>query len=415
MTSYFFLFAGLLGLIYYIFGRTNTSRLTIILVASLCFYNYFGGWLATSVISILGLFTYLVAFVIKKYSIYKKDSKLLLLLSLSPIILSLTYFKYVDFLKNILAYILDTLGLEKLEKLSVGVGSSNNIIAILGISFFTFEFTHYLVEIYRGADALKNPLHFSLFVFYFPRLASGPIVRINQIVPQFQNLERPSTSDFAIGLIRVVIGFGKKFLLADQAAAVISSTYQISNILSPIDVIMLIILLYVRIYFDFSAYSDMAIGISRMFGIKLPENFAWPFLATSLIEFWKRWHISLSTWIRDYIYIPLGGSRISKKRKFTNLAIAMSLCGLWHGPAWNFCLWGFLHGIALIMNHFISEQKFIHIVQITSSSKKSYFLSKTNTFSGLVATQMFVGFAWIPFFYPLNDTLYIISKLGFWL
>lgn len=315
MTTYFLLFTALFGLIYFIFGRTNNSRLTIILAASLSFYFYFGGWLATTVISVLGLFTYFVAFVIKKYSIYKKDSKLLLLLSLSPIILSLVYFKYLDFLQNTVISVLDILGLEKLEKLSAGIGSSYNLIAILGISFFTFEFTHYLVEIYRGADVLKNPLHFFVFVFYFPRLASGPIVRVNQIVPQLQHLERPNSSDFAYGLIRVAIGFGKKFIIADQAALVISSKFQTSNVLYGPDVIMLIILLYVRIYFDFSAYTDMAIGVSRMFGIKLPENFAWPFLATSLIEFWKRWHISLSTWIRDYIYIPLGGVSYFEEKK----------------------------------------------------------------------------------------------------
>ena len=408
ITTWFLLFFTFFGFVYLLFGHTHFIRLAIILFTSILFYIYFGGLFGTFVITFLGLYTYLIAFLIKRFHTNEKFSKILILLSLSPIIFSLGYFKYADFFKNNFFSILDFLGFEKVAAHSVVTSSSTSVIAILGISFFTFEFTHYLVEIFRGAEPLKNPLYFCVFVFYFPRLASGPIVRINDIIPQLKTLGRPSVSDFAYGLSRVFLGFGKKFVLADQAAAILASTFQASNVLVGTDVLMLIFLLYIRIYFDFSAYSDIAIGISRMYGIRLPENFARPFLATSLIGFWRRWHISLSTWIRDYVYIPLGGSRYSRKRKFANLLIAMALCGLWHGPAWNFLLWGLLHGVALVLNHLYSDRKGFNF------PKFQEFVVIRTGFSW-ITTQFFVGFAWIPFFYPLKETLVILSKLGVWL
>ena len=408
ITTWFLLFFAFSGFVYFLFGQTKFIRLTIILITSVLFYIYFGGLFATFTITCLGLYTYVAGFVISRFLANKKISKILILLSLSPVIFALGYFKYANFFKQNFFSALDFLGLEKVAALQLVASDSTNVIAILGISFFTFEFTHYLVEIYRGAEPLRNPVYFCVFVFYFPRLASGPIVRVNQIVPQLKTLERPRVSDFSYGLFRVFLGFTKKFVLADQAAAILASTFQASNVLVGTDVLMLIVLLYIRIYFDFSAYSDIAIGISRMYGIRLPENFAWPFLATSLIDFWKRWHISLSTWIRDYVYIPLGGSKYSRKRKFANLLIAMTLCGLWHGPAWNFCLWGLLHGLALVLNHLYSDTK------NSMNFRNRELIFVRNGFSW-IATQIFVGLAWIPFFYPLKETLIIFSKLGVWL
>ena len=408
ITTWFLLFFTFFGCVYLLFGHTHFIRLTIILLTSILFYVYFGGLFGTFVITTLGLYTYLIAFVINRFLTNEKLSKVLVLLSLSPITFSLGYFKYADFFKSNFYSILDSLGLEKVAAHSVVINGSTNVIAILGISFFTFEFTHYLVEIFRGAEPLKNPLYFSVFVFYFPRLASGPIVRVGEIIPQLETLKKPTMLDFSYGLSRVFLGFGKKFVLADQAAAILASTFQTSNVLVGTDVLMLIVLLYIRIYFDFSAYSDIAIGISRMYGIRLPENFAKPFLATSLIGFWRRWHISLSTWIRDYVYIPLGGSRYSRKRKFANLLIAMTLCGLWHGPAWNFCLWGLLHGVALVLNHLYSDRKNFIFPKIQG-------LVVVRTGFSWITTQFFVGLAWIPFFYPLKETLAILAKLGVWL
>lgn len=225
----------------------------------------------------------------------------------------------------------------------------------LGISFFTFEFVHYLVDAYAGrltppggeaappASLGTRLRHFLLFALFFPTLLAGPIKRFQSFGPPAPS---PTEEDLAAGLLRIVQGLVKKLLLADTLATVALRLQQ-PELVSPLGLWLGTYAYAGQIYFDFSGYSDLAIGTALLFGYRVPENFDWPYVATSLQEFWRRWHISLSSWIRDYLFIPLGGSRRSRLRVALNLLVVMALCGLWHGPAWHFVAWGLWHGAGL--------------------------------------------------------------------
>jgi D-alanyl-lipoteichoic acid acyltransferase DltB (MBOAT superfamily) len=225
----------------------------------------------------------------------------------------------------------------------------------LGISFFTFQKIAFLIDAYVGGVTTFNLLDYCLFVTFFPQLIAGPIVRHNEIIPQFRTLpRRPRASDFAIGISIFAIGLFKKVCLADLSAAWVNPLFSTAASGAPIgfvDAWIAALAYSFQLYFDFSGYSDMAIGLARLFGIVLPINFYSPYKAVNIIDFWRRWHISLSRFLRDFIYIPLGGNRRGVPRRYINLAVAMLLGGLWHGAAWTFVLWGALHGLMLALNH----------------------------------------------------------------
>ena len=214
----------------------------------------------------------------------------------------------------------------------------------LGISFFTFQKIAFLVDAYLGGVITFNLLDYCLFVTFFPQLIAGPIVRHNEIIPQFRTLpRRPRASDFAIGISIFAIGLFKKVCLADPSATWVNPLFSAAASGAPIgfvDAWIAALAYSFQLYFDFSGYSDMAIGLARLFGIVLPINFYSPYKAVNIIDFWRRWHITLSRFLRDFIYIPLGGNRRGVPRRYVNLAVAMLLGGLWHGAAWTFVLWG---------------------------------------------------------------------------
>lgn len=219
----------------------------------------------------------------------------------------------------------------------------------LGISFIVFEKITYLVDLKRGVvRPTKSFLDYLNFVFLFPKLLAGPIIKYHEIASQ---LRRPSHrfEDFRDGMVRFVLGLAKKVLVANQLAIVVDPIFSLpTSSVDPATAWLGLIAFTLQIYFDFSGYSDIAIGLARMLGFRLRENFNHPYLATSVTDFWRRWHISLSTWIKEYLYIPLGGSRVSTVRGYANLCICFVLSGLWHGASWNFVIWGCLHGLALV-------------------------------------------------------------------
>jgi alginate O-acetyltransferase complex protein AlgI len=225
----------------------------------------------------------------------------------------------------------------------------------LGISFFTFQKIAFLVDAYVGGVVSFDLLHYSLFVTFFPQLIAGPIVRHNEIMPQFETLPRtPRASDFAIGGSIFAIGLFKKVCLADLSAAWVSPVFSAADAGVPIGFVeaWTAALAYsFQLYFDFSGYTDMAIGLARLFGIVLPINFYSPYKSVNIIDFWRRWHITLSRFLRDFLYIPLGGNRHGAARRYLNLAVTMLLGGLWHGAAWPFVFWGGAHGLMLAANH----------------------------------------------------------------
>jgi len=237
-----------------------------------------------------------------------------------------------------------------------------DIILPLGISFFTFTQIAFLVDVYRGIAREYNFIHYLLFVTYFPHLIAGPVLHHKQMMPQFANpaTYRINTNHIAVGLTIFVLGLSKKVLLADNLAEHATPVFLAArdgNLLSMLEAWTGALAYSLQLYFDFSGYSDMAIGLSLMFNVRLPLNFDSPYKATNIIDFWRRWHMTLSAFLRDYLYIPLGGNRKGPLRRHANLMATMLLGGLWHGAGWTFIIWGGLHGLYLIINHGWREVK----------------------------------------------------------
>lgn len=273
-----------------------------------------------------------------------KWSKGLLIAAVSGNLLLLSYYKYANFFLHTANQVLDTGW--KLEA----------VILPLGISFFTFTQIAFLVDAYRGEVKERNFLHYSLFVTYFPHLIAGPVLHHKEMMPQFaqRRTYRPHWDNISIGLTLFVIGLFKKTVLADGIAQYSTPQFDAAaagQALTFFEAWGGALAYTFQLYFDFSAYSDMAIGLSRMFGIKLPLNFHSPYKATNIIEFWRRWHMTLSRFLRDYLYFALGGNRKGPVRRYLNLLVTMLLGGLWHGAGWTFIVWGGLHGLYLCVNH----------------------------------------------------------------
>ena len=255
----------------------------------------------------------------------------------------LAYFKYGGFASEQAARLADLLGL--------GSPGTIEVLLPIGISFFTFEKISYLVDVWRGdVEARRDPLDVLLFVSLFPRSIAGPIVRLREIQHDLRR-PQPSMEGVAEGTVRFSQGLAKKVLIADQIAPVSDACFAAAGqgTLSMTAAWLGALVYTLQLYFDFSGYSDMAIGIARMLGFKLPENFNRPYSAVSVTDFWRRWHMTLSRWFRDYVYIPLGGNRGSERATTRNLLIVFGLTGLWHGAGWAFVVWGFYHGFWLII------------------------------------------------------------------
>jgi D-alanyl-lipoteichoic acid acyltransferase DltB (MBOAT superfamily) len=257
-------------------------------------------------------------------------------------LLLLAFFKYADFL------LLSLSGLPGVDLEPLG------ILLPIGISFYTFTQIAFLVDAARGEAKEYDPIHYALFVTYFPHLIAGPILHHKEMMPQFKALApgRLGAEDLAVGLTIFVIGLFKKVVLADGVARFVPFAFGAEAAEPGLVAAWTGALAYtLQLYFDFSGYSDMAVGLSRLFGVDLPLNFASPYKSTSIIEFWRRWHMTLSRFLRDYLYIPLGGGRRGPARRHANLMATMLLGGLWHGAGWTFVLWGGLHGAYLVANH----------------------------------------------------------------
>jgi len=303
--------------------------------ASLLFYAVgeasFLGWLLGSTAA-----TYLVARGIDAWR-GQRRATLLLVLGITIDLALLGYFKYASFA----------------VRTAVEVGLVHtavpSIILPLGISFFTFHKISYKVDVHRGTAVVrKNPLDLLLYILFFPQLIAGPIIRYHDVATELVR-RKVLVSDFATGIRRFGIGLAKKMLVANTVGAVADQVFGLdSTHLGTLAAWIGLTCYTLQIYFDFSGYSDMAIGLARMFGFHFLENFDHPYASRSITEFWRRWHISLSRWFRDYLYIPLGGNRGPLWRTYLNLSVVFALCGLWHGASWNFVLWGLFHGSLLV-------------------------------------------------------------------
>lgn len=328
--TFLFYFLPIVILVYYMVPRKFKN--IILLIASLTFYFY--GEPKYTLLMIFSIIcTYLLGLLMNKY---KEYSKIFLVSSILINAGILVYFKYINFIiQNINLWLTN-----KIDFIYVALP--------IGISFYTFQMISYTVDVYRGqAKVQKNILKLAMYISLFPQLIAGPIVRYSSVEDQLEN-RKHTFEKFALGVRRFIIGLGKKVLIANVLGE-LTSIFLSSNEMSVLYCWLYGISAMLQIYFDFSGYSDMAIGLGKMFGFEFLENFNYPYIATSITDFWRRWHISLSSWFRDYIYIPLGGNRVSKAKWIRNILIVWILTGLWHGAAWNFIFWGLFFGILLII------------------------------------------------------------------
>ena len=362
-------------------SRTLTGRRVFLLLASYAFYAW---WRADFLLLLMGstLVNYMIGREIELRRARLVDRRIFLIGGLMFNLGLIALFKYQTLFVSTAN-----------DLLHIGLPVPNFFLP-LAISFFTFEQISYLVDADAGKTRSYSLLDYALFVAYFPHLIAGPIVRHNDLIPQFSAMRSAHALDLAAGITLFTIGLAKKTLIADNLAPFADAIFNAAGrgtALGLTDSWLGTLFFSFQIYFDFSAYSDMALGSSVMLGIRLPVNFHSPYKAASIIEFWRRWHISLSAFLRDYLYIPLGGNRQGPLRRYLNLFITMLLGGLWHGANWTFMVWGGLHGFYLTVNH-----AFRHFVKRTGLTAPAALRLPLHA-AAVLLTFAATSLAWIVF------------------
>ncbi len=394
-TSWFLLFF----LLFYFFlwlMPTAKIRFFYALACSAVFHYHFAGPAGVKPIIVMAVITFLLALWIARCPAGGPRKKWVYGLALLVPVSGLLFYKYR-------ALLLGSLG----SLVGGGAGNWLSAHAIqpampLAISFFTFEFVHYLTDVYHGhGEPVRNPFKFGIFCIFFPSIVSGPIKRFQPFLAQLEEgLRRPPLEKALLGLAQVLLGFFKKLVIADNATMTIHLLEKRTDLTSG-PICLLMALLSIRILFDFSGYSDIAIGLGKMIGLDLPRNFNFPYISRNITEFWRRWHMSLSSWIRDYIYIPMGGNRYGTARKFMNLMVTMFVCGLWHGASWHFGVWGVYHGVALA-GHNLWER---------SGLGQKWASLPFSRWVDVAVTNVFVAYGWFLFFYPLDQVAKFTGRL----
>lgn len=364
--------------------KNNKQGLVLLLLFSLVYIGY------TNILYLLILIPNMaVCFCLCRYMnsgrVSQGKRKSLLISGIVIEVLVLSVFKYYDFFVSSIN-----------SRFSLDMPTVNLILP-LGISFYTFQQIAYMVDCYRDDSICHTWLEYALFITYFPQFIQGPIVLQSEFMPQIRRTEiiKPDYEMISKGLYRFTLGLSKKVLLADTLGLIVDSGYSHMEDVNAVTAAVIIVAYTLQIYFDFSGYSDMAIGVSHMLGITLPENFNSPYKAASIDEFWDRWHMTLTRFLTRYVYIPLGGSRKGHIRTYVNVLIVFLISGLWHGAEWSFVIWGLMHGIAMLINRLLRETGI-----------------KINKIIGSTVTFVFVNLAWV--FFKAADTkeaLTLISKL----
>ena len=316
------------------FAVPKSFKNTVLMLVSLFFYAWGEPKYVVLMVATI-LVNYVAGLLIERFK-GKFISKVLVTVSVVVCLASLGYFKYADFF---------------IENFNALTGLSVPLLRIalpIGISFYTFQILSYTVDVYRGdVPAQKNPVSLAAYVTMFPQLIAGPIVRYSDIEKQLNNRTH-SVEKFALGVRRFVMGLAKKILIANTLGE-LCDLFRATDEKAVLYYWLYAVAFALHIYFDFSGYSDMAIGLGKIFGFDFLENFNYPFISSSATEFWRRWHMSLGTWFRDYVYIPMGGNRVSKPRWFVNILVVWLLTGFWHGAAWNFIVWGLFFAVLLVL------------------------------------------------------------------
>ncbi|MCP3973230.1 MAG: MBOAT family protein [bacterium] len=373
-------FALFLAVILVVYWRTPARRRNIILLAgSYVFY----GWWDYRFLSLLAISTVVDFYVGKRIygTVEESRRKRWLLLSVAVNLGILAIFKYSGFFVDSLSALTSSIGFGELSP-------ALRVVLPVGISFYTFQTMSYSFDIFRHRiDPTRSLIDFGTYVAYFPQLVAGPIERASRLLPQIETYERPKPRGdrLVAGIGLIAVGFFKKVVLADGVAGVANAVFAEPAGFSGISTLVGVLAFAIQIYGDFAGYTDIARGVSKLLGIDLVLNFSEPYLARNITEFWRRWHISLSDWLRDYLYIPLGGNRGSTLATYRNLMVTMLLGGLWHGASWNFVLWGGLHGAYLVV-HKLTRRGAVDSGPLRWTHAPS-----------IIVTFLFVNVAWVFF------------------
>ncbi len=394
----FVVFFTVLLAVYYgvVPGTWTRARKIVLLVAS---YVFYGSWNPPFVLLLLGSTVLDFSIGLRMEAARSATvRRLLLMLSLLGNLGVLGFFKYGGFcLEQWQALFGQTTVLTNASPLW-------DIVLPVGISFYTFQTLSYSIDLYRGQQkATRSFVDFALFVSFFPQLVAGPIVRSRDFLPQLESDRRATPSEVEMALVRIAAGLFKKVVLADTIGEYVDVVFENPRSYGAANVLLAIYSYAYQIYFDFSGYSDIAIGLAALFGFRIPENFNRPYLSSNPREFWQRWHISLSTWLRDYLYVSMGGNRRGAFRTYVNLAITMLLGGLWHGASWNFVIWGAIHGLWLALHRLWTQGK-----PIVESAPLIRIAKQIGTFH-------MVCVAWV--FFRASDSeaaAVIFNRLGHW-
>lgn len=387
-------FALLLAALLILFALIRTASLRkLILLSVSCFFYAYWDWRFLGLLAFVTVLDYYVSRLLIQARSPRVRS-LLLAMSVTANLGLLIFFKYCNFFIDSLNVLLP-FGW-KLNGLA--------IILPIGISFYIFETLSYVIDVYRGVTRpARSLIDYAIFITFFPRLVSGPIMRAQQFLPQLEQGIRLSRENLAAGAQIFLRGLVKKLVIADNMAQLVDPVFSAPDLYSSQTVWLAVFAYSLQILCDFSGYTDMALGIGRMLGFKLPENFNLPYTAQSFTEFWQRWHISLSSWLRDYLYIPLGGNRHGQLRTYLNLMLTMLLGGLWHGASWNFVVWGGLHGLYLAIERYFTKGK-------------SLPAAWTSPIAWLRASMTFIitSWTWIFFRSPSwKTTTAVLKKMSF--
>ncbi|MBX9686114.1 MAG: hypothetical protein K2X27_05400 [Candidatus Obscuribacterales bacterium] len=372
-------------------------RVPLLLAASYLFYM---SWRPIYIFLILGLtiFNYIAGLLIASQ---QERKKFWMITAVSGNLLLLVFFKYAYFFDESLGALLKPAGINV-------PAIPFEIVLPLGISFFVFEFIHYVVDVYRGSEPVRSFLGFSLFASFFPTQIAGPIKRFQDFVPQFLAEPKFSVDCLDEGISLIVTGLFKKVMIADNLSFFVQGGFSNPNLFTGLDLWIFTYAFAFQIYFDFSGYTDIARGSAKLFGYKVPINFNLPYIATNIAEFWHRWHISLSTWLRDYLFIPLGGSRCSKWLNYRNLFLTMTLGGLWHGAGMHYLFWGAFHGLALVLH------KEFQAFKSKVAPLQSFFETAAGKAVSVFITFHAVCIGWVLFRAETTEACFsILSKMFF--
>jgi alginate O-acetyltransferase complex protein AlgI len=384
-------FIVFLVIVFTVYWRVPSLRVQnfVLAAASFVFYGWWD-WRFCALMILSSLIDYALALGIAGLTT-AAARKLLVFFSVAANLTLLGFFKYFRFFQENLIALAEAAGW-RVEPLLL------DIILPVGISFYTFQSLSYIVDVYRGdIQATRNPIDYLAYVAFFPQLVAGPIERATNLLPQFNAprvFHRASAVD---GCRQILWGFAKKLIVADNLAALVEAAYARPEAFSGGRLALATVFFAFQIYCDFSAYSDIAIGTAKLFGFRLMRNFAYPYFAQDMVEFWRRWHISLSTWFRDYVYVPLGGSRAGRAAMVRNLFLTFLLSGLWHGASWQFVVWGVYHGLIVAASTLWLSGRGQTSLRSTDIPGGAGRLPSRSTLVRMLSTFMLVSIGWVFF------------------